>query len=72
MTESTYKEQTWRWANVTGKNARDLTPKERDEVLAELKKGPPRQPQPMPDKSARDMSEQERAEWLSEHRRRWR
>jgi ribosomal protein L29 len=72
MTEPTYKEQTWHWANVTAEHARDLTPKERDDLLAELKKGPPKKPVELPDKSARDMSEQERAEWLSEHKRRWR
>jgi hypothetical protein len=67
-----YKLANWRWANVTGTNVKNLSSTERDEVLAELKKGPPRQPQPMPEKHARAMSEQERAEWLSEHKRRWR
>jgi hypothetical protein len=72
MTEPTYKEKTWRWADIMGKRASDLTPAQRDQLFEEIKKGPPIEPLPLPEKSAREMSERERDEWLSEHKKRWR
>jgi hypothetical protein len=54
------------------KKARDMTPEEYKARLAELRRGSPPQPVPLPEKHARDMSDQEKSEWLAEHRRKFR
>jgi hypothetical protein len=55
-----------------GKKAKDLSPQERDQLFAELRKGPPPPPVTLQEKHARDMSDQEKSEWLAEHRRKFR
>jgi ribosomal protein L29 len=52
------------------KMARDMTPQERAEKLAELKRGPKPEWEPLPDKTAKEMSPREREAWLREHKRR--
>jgi hypothetical protein len=53
------------------KRAKDFSPAEYEAKLAELRRGPPPQPLPLPEKHARDMSDQEKSEWLSAHRKRF-
>jgi len=53
------------------KKARDMTTEEYKAKLAELRRGPPPQPVPLPEKHARELTESERSEWLREHKRRF-
>ena len=53
------------------KKARDMDEAERSATLREIKRGPPPQPVPLPEKHARELTESERSEWLREHKRRF-
>jgi hypothetical protein len=51
------------------KLAKDMSPTEYAAKLAELRRGPPMAPLPLPEKHARDMSPEERDAWMAQHRR---
>ena len=52
------------------KHARDMSPQDDQKKLAELTRGQPPEPQPLPEKRANQMTERERQEWLAEHKKR--
>jgi hypothetical protein len=53
------------------KHARDMSPQEYQAKLAELRRGQPPEPMPLPEKKANQMTEAEREIWWSEHRRKF-